>query len=167
MFALAAAVIGFSGMFALTSPKRSAAHYFHTASDAAFAAAERYNRVLLLDEIGAKIYEDFAADGTPVYSYGALLEGTKDALTDDQEIVYSTAEADGHSQVVGLWHEHPRSDSVETLAGHDEEIRRTRQAVWTTIGTALYLQYWKSGDVIPETVSDDSPFPALCYACVD
>src|SRR5579872_6755855 len=100
MFVLAAAVIGFSGMFALTSPKRSAATFYRTASDAAFAAAERYNRVLLLDEIGAKIYEDFAADGTIVYSYGPMIEGTKDSLTDDQEIVYSTADADGHSAVV-------------------------------------------------------------------
>ncbi len=166
MLTLGAAVFGLSSMFALSPQAQTAATAFTTASDAAYAAALRYNRHLLLNEIGAKIYVDYPiGNARPVYSYGPLINGQIDPQTGDEEVIYDENERDGHDKVVGLWHEHPRDDLITTLGSHEQEIRRTHQAVWTTIGDTLYVQFWNGTTVIPHW-NESNALPPLCNACV-
>lgn len=115
---------------------------FETPSEAAYAAALTYGRKLLMGyEIGAKIYVDMD-QGMPVYSFGAVITGSVDAVTSDEEVTYNTTQTDGHLAVVGLWHQHPTDTPVDSLVSHYAEIASTKQTIWTTIGSRLYVQYW-------------------------
>ncbi|HZZ64777.1 MAG TPA: hypothetical protein VFE17_04705 [Candidatus Baltobacteraceae bacterium] len=118
---------------------------FETPSEAAYAAALTYGRKLLMGyEIGAKIYVDMN-QGAPVYSFGACIAGSVDPVTSDEEVTYNTTQTDGHLAVVGLWHEHPSDTPVDSLQSHYAEIASTKQTVWTSIGSRLYVQYWDGG----------------------
>lgn len=122
---------------------------FETASEAAYAAALTYGRKLLMGyEIGAKIYVDMN-QGKPAYSFGPVIAGSVDPVTSDEEVTYNTTQADGHFAVVGLWHEHPTDTPVDSLESHYAEIALTKQTVWTTIGSRLYVQYWDGSEARP------------------
>lgn len=115
---------------------------FETASEAAYAAALKYYRpVLPGGEIGAKIYVDLVG-GFPRYTFGLLIPGMIDPVTSEPEVTYSTRQSDGHLAVVGLWHEHPTGTLLDSLVSHFDEIQATKQVIWTSIGTGLFVQYW-------------------------
>ena len=123
---------------------------FETPSEAAYAAALTYGRKLLMGyEIGAKIYVDMD-QGIPVYSFGPQIAGSVDLVTSDEEVTYNTTQTDGHLAVVGLWHEHPSDTPVDSLQSHYAEIASTKQTIWTTIGSRLYVQYWDGSQAVGE-----------------
>lgn len=143
-----------------TQPPRT----FTTASEAAYAAALKYGRGLLFEEIGAKIYVDSLPEGLR-YSYGELISGQFDPDTGDEEIVYRLNQADGHEAVIGLWHEHRTGQDWPTLYGHDDDIQATKQAVWTSIHKDLFVQYWDGREVVPVWRVNAAPSP-LCNGCL-
>ena len=137
---------------------------FSTASEAAYAAALTYGKRILNQEIGAKIYVDNRRSG-PQYSFGKLIGGEYDPETSEAEIEYAVDQTDGHYAVVGLWHEHPTDDTWMTLYGHDDDVRQTKHAVWTSIGTQLFVQFWNGRAVVPAW-DPSSQIPPLCTNCV-
>jgi len=141
--------------------------HFDTASEAAYAAALTYSRRLLPgDEVGAKIYVDFPFT-KPQYTFGPLIVGQNDPQTSDEEITYNTQQADGHFAVVGLWHEHPASEPLDSMYQHYDEIARTKQTIWTSIGKDLYVQYWNGSSLAPQWRSNAAQMPAaVCRACM-
>lgn len=149
--------------FALMHSKRPP-RLFETASEAAYAAALAYGTVPLFEEIGAKIYVDYLPIGIR-YSYGILLHGQSDPDTGDDEIAYPLNQDDGHGAVIGLWHEHPTGQDWPTLYGHDDDIRQTKQAVWTSLRSKLFVQYWDGREVVPDWQSYAEITP-LCTGCV-
>jgi hypothetical protein len=78
------------------------------------------------------------------------LYGQTDDGTNDDSINYDPSATDGHFAVVGVWHEHASDDTWLTLYGHYAEIQATHQAVWTTVGGALYVLYWDGSRPMPE-----------------
>ncbi|MGZ3562305.1 MAG: hypothetical protein ACXVAS_10715 [Vulcanimicrobiaceae bacterium] len=138
---------------------------FATPSEAAYAASLRYHSVAALVEFGTKIYQDISGTGRITYSYGSLIYGQKDSQTGDPDITYDPNATDGHFVPVGLWHMHPFGTSRDALWGHYDEIEQTHQAVWTTIGTDFYVQYWNGTKVVPEWGTDGYAIPALCHKC--
>lgn len=171
--ALVTALAG-SSTFTLTDSQRQQTYtqmhgthppqWFASASEAAYAAALEYGQRLLYEEIGAKIYVDYVRS-EPRYSFGAVIHGQDDPATGDAEIVYSMDETDGHDAVAGLWHEHPSGQTWTTLFGHDDDVATTKQAVWTTIGTNLFVQFWDGRQVVPAW-NDEQAIPSLCSGCV-
>ncbi len=175
MLALAlASAMALQSTFNLTEPQREATEvemrspapprHFSTASEAAYAAALTYGKTILFFEVGAKVYVDNVASG-PRYSFGPELYGQIDPATDAPEITYPTDQTDGHTAIVGLWHEHPTGDSSDTLFGHDADVRNNKQAVWTSVGMQFFVQYWDGTNVVPQWTAE-TEIPALCSACV-
>lgn len=140
-------------------------HVFATATEAAYAAAVQYGRALIDEEIGAKIYVDYSPSG-PVYSFGAVMLGQIDPDSGEPEITYPLDQTDGHSAIVGLWHEHRTGDTWRTLLGHEDAVRETGQAVWTSVGTTFFVQYWNGISVMPLWDPAAASLPALCTRCV-
>ena len=138
---------------------------FATPSEAAYAASLRYHNVAALVEFGAKIYQDIDGVGRITYSYGSLIYGDKDSQTGDPEISYDPDATDGPFVPVGLWHMHPYGTTRDALFGHQDEIEQTHQAVWTTIGTDFYVQYWNGSKVMPEWGTDGYAIPPICHKC--
>lgn len=125
---------------------------FPTASEAAYAASLRYGRPLQTVEVGAKIYVDLV-QGAYVYSYGPPIYGEAEDESNDEVIEYDPRAFDGHFFLVGFWHEHPSADSWLSLYGHYSQIALTHQAVWTSIGRELFVQYWDGTQVMPRWTS--------------
>jgi hypothetical protein len=137
-----------------------ASQRFSTPSQAAYAASLRYEGVALTAEVGAKIYVDIVQD-SPVYSYGAPIYGEADDENAEEIIEYDPRSSDGHFFLIGIWHEHPASDSWFSLYGHYAQVSSTHQAVWTTIGHELFVQYWDGTRPMPQWTSAVPAIPPI------
>ena len=140
------------------------AAYFDTPSEAAYAASLRYAQAMPFGEIGSKIYLDVVGNRA-YYSYGSQLISQTDPSDGADEIVYDSAAADGHTAVVGMWHEHPLSDTWSSLYGHNAEITQTHQTIWTTIGLDFYVQYWDGTGVAPRWSNSIPAIDPICRDC--
>ena len=142
-----------------TAMRSSEIQYFDTASEAAYGAALRYSR-LSDQEIGAVIFMDIV-DGHAKYTFGREIFGETDNTTGYAEIAYDATDPGTHARILGLWHEHPLGDGANTLAGHGDTIARTHEAIWTSVGQTLYVQYW---DEQSSAVYADAS--VVCNGCV-
>jgi hypothetical protein len=142
-----------------TAMRSSSIEYFDTAAQAAYGAALRYGR-LSEQEIGAVIFMDIV-DGHAKYTFGPLIVGETDNTTGYAEIAYDATDPGAHARILGVWHEHPIGDHVNTLAGHADTIATTHQAVWTSVQENLYVQYWD--DDASRVYADAS---VVCNGCV-
>jgi hypothetical protein len=137
---------------------------FDTPSQAAYAASLRYATAIPSGEAGAKIYMD--TDGARIaYSYGPRLSSDVDQQTAADEIVYDDRATDGHSAVVGVWHEHAVGSTWLDLYGHYDAIAATHQSIWTTIGQDFYVQFWDGSAVEPAWQSSAPAIAPLCQGC--
>jgi hypothetical protein len=138
---------------------------FSTPTEAAYAASLKYKVVLSSGEIGAKIYADFDG-GREYYTYGPPLYSEVDPQDTSDEIVYDYTVTDGHTHVVGLWHEHAVGSTWYDLYGHYETIRQTHQAIWTTLGHDFFVQYFDGTTVQPQWTAAVPAIQPICSVCV-
>lgn len=142
---------------------------YSTPSEAAYAAARAY-RFEAKDspaETAAKIFMDEEPGKPPVFGFGPEIIGTYDPFTSLQFVTYKMDEIDDRYVVVGMWHAHPKGDGWDTLYGHEEYVVSTHLAVWTTIGSDLYVQFWDGTRVAPQWSSRTvPPLAPLCRACI-
>ncbi len=137
---------------------------FQTPSEAAYAASFKYRTALPNGEIGAKIYLDVDLSGQ-YYTYGPRMYSEVDPVSVADEIVYDDSKTDGHSRVVGLWHEHALGSTWLDLYGHYDAVRETHQTVWTTLGHDLFVQYFDGTTVQPVWSNAVPAIEPLCTAC--
>lgn len=164
--------------FSLTAPQIASVattgsapqqHRYASPSEAAYAAARAY-RFAATDspaEIAAKIYMDEEPGEPPVFGYGPEIIGTYDPFTSLQYVTYNFDEIDDRYVVVGMWHAHPRGDGWDTLYGHEAYVSASHLAIWTTVGSDLYVQFWDGTRVAPLWSSRAvPPLAPLCRACI-
>jgi len=142
---------------------------FASPSEAAYAAARAY-RFDALDspaEVAAKIYMDEEPGKPPVFGFGPKILGTYDPFTSLQYVSYDVDEIDDRYVVVGMWHAHPRGDGWDTLYGHGAYVAASHLAIWTTVGSDLYVQFW-DGERVAPLWSERAvpPLAPLCRSCV-
>jgi len=140
------------------------ANRFDTPSEAAYAASLKYRVALASGEIGAKIYMDVDRLGQ-YYTYGHPMYSEVDPVLVSDQIVYDASQTDGHSCVVGLWHEHALGSTWPDLYGHYDAIRETHQTVWTTLGRDFFVQYFDGTTVQPIWTSSVPAIEPVCTEC--
>jgi len=142
---------------------------YSSPSQAAYAAARayRFDATDAPAEVAAKIFMDDRPGKPPVFGYGPEIVGTYDPFTSMQYVPYNVDDIDDQYVVVGMWHAHPRGDGWDTLYGHEGYVSTTHLAIWTTIGSDLYVQFWDGARVAPQwSERVVPPLSPLCRACI-